>query len=234
MYSSHTGWKEAACRTALLQAICLKDVYSNEASIHLLTEYNAEHGTEYTKQQIMKDENYLSFSKWAGARIAKARNLLLAANTYTVGDSVLLGNDINFVARSCNENDLQTVVLTKYAYLLDNVVKSSTYNPSYLSAQSNVQTIDFWQSASAEEAIKCKTGTYSAQTFVYSKTTVVEHNIDNLVGVIFDVNGAGVAFDETVVEQIRNPAALYTDFHYHDGCKAMIDPTEKMLLLYLD
>lgn len=237
VYNSHVGWMESACRTALLTAICLKDSYSDEARIHLITEYNAEHGTEFTKQQIMLDENYLSFSKWAGARIAKARNLLLAANTYTVtptNGSELLGNDINFVARSCNESDLRTVVLSKYAYLLDNVVKSSTYNPSFLNAGSNVLTLDFWQSASDEESIKCVVGKYNQATLTYNENLEWANNISNLIGVIFDINGAGVAFDETIVEQIRNPAGLYTDFHYHDGCKAMIDPTEKMLLLYLD
>ena len=232
--TSHNLWVEAACRGTLLKAMAIKSAMQYPAGhvVHLISEYNNDHSTSFTKEDIMLDDNFLSFTKWAGARISKARNLMLRANNFATCN--WKGDLTTGLVRSCREDDLCTVVLSKYAFLLDNVVKSSTFNPEFLSAASNVNTVDFWQKMTMEETVSVEVGTYDENNWIYHEDQVVSVQLENLIGVIFDRNCAGVAFDEAIVEAIRNPAGLYTDYHYHEGCKAMIDPTEKMVLLFLD
>lgn len=193
--------------------------------IHLLTEYNAVTGGEYTSTTIMQPEAYNAFSKWAYARVAEIASML------TERTQMFHQNITEKPVSRHTPYALQKVFL--YApsqFQISARVLADTYHDSYLRYAYN-EIVNFWQSAESKDGINV-TCQYLQADGTLNSNAVKQSNI---FGLIMDEEAAGY----TVVNQWSAPTPFnasggYSNLFWHFTDRYWNDFTENAILLLMD
>jgi len=201
-------------------------ISANNGVVHLLTEYNADTGNEYTVQDIRKPENYKPFMQWAYARIASLASLMSErSQEFQIN---ITGKEIN---RHTPANRLKVYTFAPERYGMEAMVLADTYHDNYLK-DADTETVNFWQSIQTPDSITV------APVYLSPDGTLItdeETSQENVFGVMFDEEALGY----TVMEEWTSPtpfnsAGGYTNIFWHWTTRFYNDFTEKGIVLLLN
>ena len=195
--------------------------------VHLLTEFNKATGLEYTKADALSPMNIRGFGQWCYQFLQKKVDML--AERTSLFHTNLTGKTI---MRHTPAKDLKVYGLSDFMNMFDCLVKSNTYDNSFL-ALSDVERVNFWQSATSPDSIKI-TPTY-LQADGTLKTDAAAVEADNIVAVLFDRESAGMTLvNEWSAAAPFNARGGYTNFFWHFTMKYWNDFTENAMVIKLD
>lgn len=196
--------------------------------VHLLTEYNAATGSEFTAETIMQPSNYIGFVPWMTARIAAVSRMLTERSNiyhFNVDGSPTLNRHTPYA-------DQRIYILANDLYQMNHRVISDIYHDQDLRL-AVTEAVGFWQSIESPDTINTTPSLLSTTSGAVTKGAAV--NQSAVLGVIMDRDAAGYAtFNDWIGNGIMNPRAGYrTDFwHYAD--KFFNDFTENAVVFVLD
>lgn len=201
----------------------------NNASrvIHLLTEYNAATGGEYTAESIMLPANFKAFMQWAYARIASIASMFREM-------SVKYQTTINSkpVPRHTPYEKQKMFMLNQDRYAMDARVLADTYHDSYLK-YADVETINFWQGIETPDKLIVKptyTNTSGVVTTAGSAITKT-----GVFALLFDEDAMGWSMiHQRVYPTPVNARGEYRNIWYHMRLRCFSDNCEKGVVFLLD
>lgn len=175
---------EETARATVSGFIAGKIVGDAKSVIHLLTEYNAVAGTEYSKEDIFKPAVFPDFMKWVYSRIEQLSNLMTeySTNFHTnMEDGVIM--------RHTPKEFQNLYVYAPVFYQTTSRVLADTYHDTFLKLP-GAEMVNFWQNIDHPDSISVKTPQYLG-----ADGAIKTHNADltqnNVFGVLFDREAMG-------------------------------------------
>ena len=194
--------------------------------VHLLTEYNEQTGLSLDAQTVYQPENYPAFIKWVYARVAEIsarlteRTLIYHTN---VTDKA--------VARHTPYNRQKVYLYAPARYQISARVLADTYHDTFL-RMADTETVNFWQSIETPDAIKVKASYLQEDGSI---AEAAETTIENIFGVIFDEDAAGIQFfNEWAAPTPFDARNGYYNDWYHWTIRYWNSFTENAVLLLMD
>lgn len=195
--------------------------------IHLLTEYNALTGGDYTSTTIYQPANFVPFMRWVASRV----NSLCAWMTertekYHVN---LTGKP---VMRHTPKADQRIYMYNPALEQINTMVKSNTYNADFLN-MAYTESVNYWQAVNNPDQIQVKPIYLNADGSLTTETENV--TVSNVFGVIADRDAMGY----TIVNQWSSPSPFnakggYTNMFWHFTDRYWNDFMENGIILLLD
>lgn len=199
--------------------------------IHLVTEYNAYIGGEYTSETIREPEVYREFVKWVYARI---KNLidLLAERSVKWHICPIKNNAMAALMRHSPANRLKMYTYSPVMNEITARVLSEIYHDDKLSMIDH-EEVTYWQNIDKPGSIKA-----DANVFDYVTGGIVatgETTVDNIFGVIFDEEAIGVTnVNQWAQSTPMNARGGYSNTFWHWTRRHWNDFTENGIVLLLD
>lgn len=199
---------------------------SSPRVVKLLTEYNAETGSELTATDVYLPENYAPFMKWAYARIAQISSMMeessLMYQTVITGKPVFHHTEVQ---------RQKIYLFAKQKYAMEARVLADTYHDNYLT-KADVETVNFWQSINTPDSITATPVYTNTSGVVTSPNSAV--TVNNIFGVMFDEDACGYAYtDQEFIATALNAGGLYYNLWCHARPRVLMDNTQKMVVLLL-
>ena len=218
---------ESVARMVLANLIAGIYSASPNQTIHLLSEYNAEMGTTYTRQEIMDSGKYGDFMSWVYARIAT----LSAGMT----DRTSL-NHFNITGKTIMRHtpyDRQRVyLLAGDRFMMEKRVLADKYHDNYLYL-ADTETLNYWQSPLSPSSLWAKPTVLQPDGSLKAADEGV--SVSNLFGIIMDEEAAGYSMTNHWVQTTPMNAKggfWVTWWHFTD--KYWNDFTENAIVLCMD
>lgn len=194
--------------------------------VHLLTEYNEQTDLSLTAQTVYQPENYPAFIKWVYARVAEI-SARLTERTVIYHTNV---KDKN-VARHTPYNRQKVYLYAPARYQISARVLADTYHDTFL-RMADTETVNFWQSIETPDSIKV------VPSYLQEDGTIgtgEETTIENIFGVIFDEDAAGIQFfNEWAAPTPFDARNGYYNDWYHWTIRYWNSFTENAVLLLMD
>lgn len=197
-----------------------------QQNIHLLTEYNAATGGEYTATTIQAPSVFPAFMKWVYARIASVSSLLTerGINFHT---NITAGNFIRHTP---------TVRQKVYMYApakfeTEARVLADTYHENYIRDASN-EIVNFWQSIKTPDTVSAMPSYLAADGTI--TTEAVKVDVANVFAVLMDEEAAGISVCNYDVGSIYNPRGRYANTFWNFQDRYWNDFTENAVVFTLD
>lgn len=200
-----------------------------EQQIHLLTEYNTEMGTNLTPTSVMHPDNYVPFVLWTTARINTLFDFMKTrGEMFHVSPDI--GNDLK-IPRSTPRNLSRMYTLSKWSRQVQNQALPTLFNSSALQLVDS-EVLPFWQSPKQPDQIIITPSTIDAQGHTVTGAT---QTINNIFGVIMDVDAAGIGLVNqwSAPTQFDAVRGVWGDF-YHFTKQYYNDLTENVVVLLMD
>ena len=195
--------------------------------VHMLTEYNEQTELSLTAKTVYQPENFAPFMKWVYSRVAEI------AARLTERTCIYHTNVTGKVVNRHTPYDRQKVYL--YAptrYQIDSRVIADTFHDNYLRF-ADTESVNFWQSIETPDTINVQ-ASYLTDAGVIETAEQAE-TIENIFGVIFDEDAAGVQFfnewSAPTPFDARN--GFYNDW-YHWTIRYWNSFTENAVVLLMD
>lgn len=205
-------------------------IYANAEDpqiVHLLTEYNAQTGLTLTAQTVYQPDNFPAFIKWVYARVAEISSKLTERTT------IYHTNVTNKTIARHTPYDRQKVYL--YAptrYQIDARVIADTFHDTYLRF-ADTETVNFWQSINDPSTINVKPSYLAEDGTIETADEALE--IENIFGIIFDEDAAGIQFfNEWAAPTPFDARNGYYNDWYHWTIRFWNSFTENAVLLLMD
>ena len=200
---------------------------NNAQVVHLLTEYNTVTGLSLTAQTVYQPDNFAPFMKWVYARVAEISSRL------TERSMIYHQNVTNKVVQRHTPYNRQKVYL--YAptrYQMDARVIADTFHDTYLRF-ADTETVNFWQSIETADQIQVTPSYLAADGTIATAEEAL--TVDNLFGVIFDEDAAGIQFFNEWAAPTPFDArnGFYNDW-YHWTIRFWNSFTENCVVLQMD
>lgn len=195
--------------------------------IHLLTEYNAYTGSNFTETTIKAPANYDSFIKWAYARI---RNI---SDLFTERSSKFHMNLTDSTVMRHTPYANQKLYLSSFDMnQIDTRVLSSAFNEDRLRMM-DYEPVNFWQSINTPGSVSVK------PSYINAAGEVVEAEesttVSNIFGVLFDEEAVGYTItDESIERTPYNARGKYYNQFYSNCRKYWNDLTENFVVFCID
>lgn len=228
------GWAESMRRGLLINGIAslASTTFLERRVVHLVTEYNAATGSEFTLTDIRQPANYAPFMRWVYGRMGEIRDQMRELNTmYTTQLSQLTNAGYAILRHTPNEKMRIKITSAELHHLRASVL-STTYNAEYLSLD-GVESVPYWQSPGTPDTITAKP--------TYNDRTGNEHTpneavtIEGIFGVMYDADWIGCAnVRSSNYVTPFNPKGEYWNDFYKEVWRTRFDMTEKAVLLLLD
>lgn len=226
VYDMLTQAEESLARLTIAN-FALGKLAANNGVIHLLTEYNAETGSNLTATTVYDPANFDDFVKWMYARVATLSGMMTERTALyqiqVTGKEVIRHTPL----------DRQKVFM--YAPLLNAMkarVLAGTYHEDFLE-YSDVEAVNFWQSAQTPNTMQGKPAYLLPDGTIQNAASAVTNN--TVVGVMFDDEALGyTVMDEWAAPTPFNAKGGYTNQFWHNTKKWYNDFTEKGIILCLD
>lgn len=221
-------WREMLAR-GLVSNLIASIVSENQTDrvVHLLTEYNTETGLSLTATTVMQPDNYVPFMRWARARVMTIARLM--TNRSEIFQTVVNGKHI---MRHTDPQDLKVYLSAAALDRMSTVVDSITFNDEIL-RWADYEPVDFWQaieSPTSIQTVPVYTGTDG--TIVQAESAVT---VNNIFGVLFDRDALGYAeVNRWSAPTPLNPRNGQINIYDHVNARALMDMTEKAVVLLLD
>lgn len=204
-------------------------IASNNANqvVHLLTEYNAQTELNLTATTVYQPANFPAFMKWVYARVAEISARLTERTT--IYHTNVTGK---VVARHTPYDRQKVYMYAPARYQMDARVIADTFHDSYL-RYADTETVNFWQSIETPDSINVKASYLNANGTIDTMKSADE--IENIFGVIFDEDAAGVQFFNEWAAPTPFDArnGFYNDW-YHWTIRFWNSFTENTVVLLMD
>ena len=194
--------------------------------VHLLTEYNEKTGLSLDAQTVYQPENYPAFIKWVYARVAEVAARLTER-------TVIYHTNVTdkTVARHTPYNRQKVYLYAPERYQISARVLADTYHDTFLK-MADTETVNFWQSIETPDSIKVK-ASYLQEDGTIAEAA--EATIENIFGVIFDEDAAGIQFfNEWAAPTPFDARNGYYNDWYHWTIRYWNSFTENAVLLLMD
>lgn len=224
MVNERTQWLEVLKKSILVNAIAGKNALGQDV-INLREEYNTATGSSFTKEDLMKPENFKGFMDWCYARVSKvSREFTSRSQKY---QAVI---DNKPIMRHTPYNDQRVYMLAEFLEAMSSRVYANTYHENFLT-YADVEAVDYWQAINQPDEIKA-TPVVIDNTGAY--TTGQAQDMSGVVGVIFDRDALGYnIFHEGIYNTGLNSKGLYFNIHYHMDIRLNEDLTEKIAVFVI-
>lgn len=199
--------------------------------IHLVTEYNAYIGGEYTSETIREPEVYREFVKWVYARI---KNLiaLLAERSVKWHIKPIRNNARTALMRHSPADRLKMYTYSPVMNEITARVLSEIYHDDKLSMIDH-EEVTYWQNIDKPGSIKANANVFDSDTGGIVETG--ETTVDNIFGVIFDEEAIGVTnVNQWAQSTPMNARGGYSNTFWHWTRRHWNDFTENGIVLLLD
>lgn len=195
--------------------------------VHLLTEYNAQTELNLTAKTVYQPANFPAFMKWVYARVAEISARLTERTT--IYHTNVTGK---VVARHTPYDRQKVYMYAPARYQMDARVIADTFHDSYL-RYADTETVNFWQSIETPDSINVKASYLNADGTIATMESADE--IENIFGVIFDEDAAGVQFFNEWAAPTPFDArnGFYNDW-YHWTIRFWNSFTENTVVLLMD
>ena len=200
---------------------------NTEQVVHLLTEYNTQTGLSLTATTVYQPANFPAFMKWVYARIAEISARLTERTT--IYHTNVTGK---VVARHTPYDRQKVYMYAPARYQMDARVIADTFHDSYL-RYADTETVNFWQSIDTPDTINVKASYLAADGTITTEAEASE--TENIFGVIFDEDAAGVQFFNEWAAPTPFDArnGFYNDW-YHWTIRFWNSFTENAVVLLMD
>lgn len=222
-----TQGNENMARMTLANMIGAKASADTGNVIHLLTEYNAYTGSNFTATTIKAPANYDGFIKWAYARI---RNI---SDLFTERSSKFHMNLTDSTVMRHTPYSNQKLYLSSFDMnQIDTRVLSSAFNEDRLRMM-DYEPVNFWQSIETPGSISVTPSYISAAGAVVEAEEAV--TVSNIFGVLFDEEAVGYTItDESIERTPYNARGKYYNQFYSNCRKYWNDLTENFVVFCID
>lgn len=195
--------------------------------IHLLTEYNTATGLSLTATTVMQPTNFKPFCQWVFARINKACRML-EERTVMFHQNLTAGNFLRHTPMASQK----IFMLEDFKEQIDTMALADTYHDNYLKLATN-EGVAFWQSPLNPDKMHVTPEYLKSDGSTAKYTDDIE--VSKLLGIIMDENAAGVAtINKWEMQTPMNARGGYSNLWFHFTDQYWNDPTENVLLLFLD
>lgn len=227
MSDKHESYMENIARVGLLGNMIgsIRAENNPDRNIHLLTEYNEATHQSFTKEDVMKPENYAPFMRWCFAFIGKISDRLTERTT--LYQTVVNGKDIK---RHTPKSRQKFFFYAPLMHDIEANVLATTYNEQYLKL-AVTEKVNFFQSITSPDSINLTIARTNENGMEVREAVTV----DNIFGLLMDEQAAG--FGSIAKNQWATPhnaAGEYTNFFFKDRFRLINDMTEKAVLFTLD
>lgn len=197
-----------------------------QQNIHLLTEYNAATGGEYTSTTIQAPSVFPAFMKWVYARIASVSSLMTerSINFHT---NITAGNFIRHTPTAKQ----RVFMYAPAKFETEARVLADTYHENYIRDASN-EIVNFWQSIKTPDKVSAKPSYIAADGSITTETTQVD--VANVFAVLMDEEAAGISVCNYDVGSIYNPRGRYANTFWNFQDRYWNDFTENAVVFTLD
>lgn len=195
--------------------------------IHLLTEYNTQTGLNLTATTVYQPANFPAFVKWVYGRVAEISAMLTERTT--MYHTNVTGKT---VARHTPYDRQKVYLYAPTRYQIDSRVIADTFHDSYLRF-ADTETVNFWQSIQTPDSINVQASYLKADGTI--ETADSAQTIENIFGVIFDEDAAGIQFFNEWAAPTPFDArnGFYNDW-YHWTIRYWNSFTENAIVLLMD
>lgn len=195
--------------------------------IHLLTEYNDQTGLKLTATTVYQPDNFPAFVKWVYGRVAEISAMLTERTT--LYHTNVTGKT---VARHTPYDRQKVYLYAPTRYQIDSRVIADTFHNSYLRF-ADTETVNFWQSIQTPDSVNVKASYLNADGTI--GTADAAQTINNIFGIIFDEDAAGVQFFNEWAAPTPFDArnGFYNDW-YHWTIRYWNSFTENAIVLLMD
>lgn len=219
---------EATARATIGNFVAGKVKADTTSVIHLLTEYNALTGSEFTATTIYQPANFAPFMRWVASRV----NSLCAWMTERT-EKYHINLTGKPVMRHTPKADQRIYMYNPALEQINTMVKSNSYNADYLN-MAYTEGVNYWQAVNNPDQIQVKPVYLNAADG--SLTTATDNvTVSNVFGVIADRDAMGY----TIVNQWSSPSPFnakggYTNMFWHFTDRYWNDFMENGIILLLD
>lgn len=219
---------EATARATIGNFVAGKVKADTASVIHLLTEYNALMGGDYTATTIYQPANFVPFMRWVASRV----NSLCAWMTERT-EKYHINLTGKPVMRHTPKADQRIYMYNPALEQINSMVKSNTFNDQYLNI-AYTEGVNYWQAVNNPDQIQVKPVYLNATDG--SLTTETENvTVSNVFGVIADRDAMGY----TIVNQWSSPSPFnakggYTNMFWHFTDRYWNDFMENGIILLLN
>lgn len=215
------------CARATLANFIAGKIAANNNVIHLVSEYNAASGNQFTTEEVKRPENFVAFMKWAIARIKTVSDMMTERTT-----DFHINVDGKPVSRHTPLSEQKLYLQSHDVNVMETCVLSSVFNEQYLK-QVDFERVNFWQSVKSPMSISC-TPTYMLPS---GQLKTAEENVvnNNVFGVLFDTEALGVTTVNTWSANAPfNASGGYSNTFWHFTDRYYNDFTENGAVFLLD
>ena len=219
---------EATARATIGNFVAGKVKADTTSVIHLLTEYNALAGSEFTSTTIYQPANFAPFMRWVASRV----NSLCAWMTERT-EKYHINLTGKPVMRHTPKADQRIYMYNPALEQINTMVKSNSYNADYLN-MAYTEGVNYWQAVNNPDQIQVKP-VYLNAADGSLKTETENVTVSNVFGVIADRDAMGY----TIVNQWSSPTPFnakggYTNMFWHFTDRYWNDFMENGVILLLN
>lgn len=197
-----------------------------QQNIHLLSEYNAKTGSEYTAVTIQAPNVFPAFMEWVFARIASISSLM-TERCVEFHTNLTAGNFI----RHTPESKQKMFMFAPAKFETEMRVLVDAYHDSYIKNAYN-EVVNFWQSIKTPDAVSALPSYLAADGTITTETTKVD--VANVFAVLMDEEAAGISVCNYDVGSIYNPRGRYANTFWNFQDRFWNDFTENAVVFTLD
>lgn len=197
-----------------------------QQNIHLLTEYNAATGGNYTETTIQAPDVFPAFMKWVYARIASISSLM-TERSINFHANITAGN----FTRHTPTARQRVFMYAPAKFETEARVLADTYHENYIRDASN-EIVNFWQSINTPDAVSALPSYLAADGTIKTEATAV--NVANVFAVLMDEEAAGISVCNYDVGSIWNPRGRYANTFWNFQDRFWNDFTENAVVFTLD
>jgi hypothetical protein len=217
--------KESVERATVANLIAGVTVVNEDATLHLVTLYNAFAGTTLTSATVAQPENWRPFVQWLvgflGNLMDKMAERSQLYHLNITGKTVM---------RHTPAADRHMYLASDFVNHMEAGAMSDTFHDNYLNV-GTFNKVTFWQNIQTPRTINVDAG-YIDATGAVAHSTV---NLANVVGVIHDREAAMTCtVNEWQANSPFNASGGYTNMFWHFTERYLNDFTENSVVLLLD
>lgn len=222
--------REAEARQILANMIATKAGYDTANAINVLQEYYNETGVTLTPANMFDPSNYQTFTRWLAAFMKtltdKMSERSIKYHMNITGKELMRHTEPRFMRKYLSANVMNNI---------ETLVNSNLYNPEYIrNITEGAEAVTYWQNIEDPYTVDA-TPAYMDTTTGQVVDALTDTKVENIIGVLFDVEALGMTtMNTSVVNSPMNASGKYYNVFYHFEQKTWVDDTENFILLYAD
>lgn len=222
--------REAEARGILANMIATKAGYDQANAINVLQAYYDETGVTLTPANMFDPSNYQTFTRWLAAFMKTLQEKMaersIKYHMNITGKEIMRHTEPRFLRKYLSANVMNNI---------ETLVNSNIYNPEYIkNITEGAESVTYWQNIDDPYTVDAKPA-YMDTTTGNVVDALTDTKVENIIGVLFDVEALGMTTLSTwSAASPFNAAGGYHNIYWHFTQKTWVDDTENFVLLYAD